>query len=107
MFLMFLACAMSEAACAVLIFLPVWAFTSLRNVPSKPHAPSLTFAVTFFQARSPSPTGYRGGRNPSPAEAGPRAVRSAPFASYTSSEIRQAPVFEPERVTPNKTLWRS
>ena len=36
---MFLACAMIEAACAVLILLPVCAFTSPMNAPSKPHAP--------------------------------------------------------------------
>jgi hypothetical protein len=35
-----LARAMSDAACAVLIFLPVCAFTSLMNAPTKPHAPS-------------------------------------------------------------------
>ena len=40
------ACAMNDAACAVLIFLPVCAFTSLMNAPSIAHACDVSFAAT-------------------------------------------------------------
>ena len=44
---MFCACAMNDAACTAVIFLPVCAFTSLMNAASVPHASDLSFAATY------------------------------------------------------------
>jgi hypothetical protein len=43
---MFCACVTSDDACALLIFLPVCASTSLMKAPSAAHASAVSFAAT-------------------------------------------------------------